>query len=56
MTEQSSSAEKTREYYRRQGEAREQQRILTILEDLSIQTWMNLSKNTLINLIKGASK
>ncbi len=57
MTEQMSNAEKSREFYRRQGECRERERIIKLVE-LQSFIWMGekqliqISKDELINLIK----
>jgi len=57
MTEQMSNADKSREFYRRQGECRERERIIKLVE-LQSFIWMGekqliqISKDELINLIK----
>ena len=57
MTEQMSNADKSREFYRRQGECRERERIIKLVE-LQSCIWMGekqliqISKDELINLIK----
>lgn len=59
MGEEMSSAEKSREFYRRQGECREQERIIKILESTPF-IWMGekqliqVSRDELITLIKEA--
>jgi hypothetical protein len=61
MTEQMSNAEKSREFYRRQGECRERERIIKLVE-LQSFIWMGekqliqISKDELINLIKEETK
>jgi hypothetical protein len=57
MLEQMSNADKSREFYRRQGECRERERIIKLVE-LQSFIWMGekqliqISKDELINLIK----
>ncbi len=59
--ENDSNAEKVREFYRRQGELREQNRIVKLLENQSF-IWMGekqliqISRDDLISLIKGENK
>jgi hypothetical protein len=61
MTEQMSNADKSREFYRRQGECRERERIIKLVE-LQSFIWMGekqliqISKDELINLIKEETK
>ena len=47
------SAEKTREFYRRQGEKRERERIITQLKEYSWAGYVEVEINTLISDIEG---
>lgn len=61
MAEKTSNAERTREYYRKQGEQRERERILYILETTPIVgvgdvEIMQVGRQHLIDLVKGENK
>lgn len=58
IAQELSSADKSREFYRRQGECRERERIVKLIEGTAF-IWMGekqliqVSRDELINLIKG---
>lgn len=49
------NAESVREFYRKQGEERERERIIKLLDDLDDEEWMGINQN-FIALIKGENK
>jgi len=57
MTEQMSNADKSREFYRRQGECRERERIIKLLEeDCGCHDLHTCIAHSFIALIKGENK
>ena len=61
ISERMNTAERVREYYRRQGEKREQERIVALLELQSFfwtgdKQTLTLGKDEVIALIKGENK
>ena len=61
ISEQMKTSERVREFYRRQGECRERERIIKILEStpfiwMGDKQFIQVSRDDLIELIKGGNK